>query len=77
MHSLLSIGGLFGLHEPELIAMLVILLVLFSGSVKLVGGSSRVGSDPRLTAHERRILYVLAAVALVGVGIVVWQRIVH
>ena len=77
MLSLLLIGGLFGLHAPELIAVLVILLVLSAGSVKLGGGSSRLGSDPRLTAHERWILYVLAAVATVGVGVVVWQRIVH
>jgi hypothetical protein len=67
---------LLGLGAPELIVVLVILLVFFSGYVRLVRGegSAQRGSDPWLTRHEKQILLVLGAVAAVGAGIVVWQR---
>ena len=73
----LAVGRNFGLGAPELIVVLVILLVFFSGSVKLVGsaGGARRGSDLRLTPHEKHTLIVLGAVVAVAVGIVIWQRI--
>ena len=59
-----------------MMVVLVILLVFFSGYVKLAGGKrAQRGSDPRLTPHEKRILLVLGAVVVVGIGIVIWQRI--
>lgn len=77
MHPFLSVANLFGLGAPELIAVLIILLVLFSGAAvsgRDEGGAHR-GSDPRLTPYEKQILLAVGAVLAVGIGIVVWQKI--
>lgn len=79
MNPLYPIGGLFGLGAPELTVVLVILMVVLSGRGKLIGsnGGAWHDRDSRLTPHELRLLIVLGAVAAVGLGLLVWQAIMH
>ena len=72
----LSIPTLFGLGAPELIVVLIVVLVFFSGHAMPGGGERGVprGSDRRLTQYEKQILLAVGAVVALGIGILLWQR---
>ena len=76
MQIFLPVARLFGLGAPELIAVLIVLLVLFSGYGWSAGRAPR-DDRGRLTRRDVQILVFLGAILAMGIAILVWQEIVR
>jgi hypothetical protein len=73
MHTILPVARLLGLRATELIVILIVLLVLFSGygwSASREPGDDR-GRFPR---KDVQVLVVVGAIVAVGIAILVWQE---
>lgn len=70
----LVVAKLLGLGTPELILVLVVILVLFSGRIRtgVRGEAERRGSDPGLTRYERQILIAVGVVFAAGIIFLLW-----
>jgi hypothetical protein len=69
-------SGLLVLGAPESIVLLVVLMVLFARPMVSTRGNFPHRRDG-LTRTDRLILAFMGFVVLLGLGIIVWQRLAH
>ena len=62
-----------GMHAPEAIVILVVLLVLFGGRA-VSAGADFLERDHRLTREEVYILLFVGGALAIGIGMLVWQE---